>query len=94
MFPIFSETQYLLSPLSNRPPEKQPNPHDDTETSNRLDGVDAIGKFLGISVRRVRYARETGSLPIRKVKGIGIYAFKTELLSAMTADGTLPGAAV
>jgi len=28
-----------------------------------LDGVDAIAKYLGWNIRKVRYARETGRLP-------------------------------
>jgi hypothetical protein len=57
-----------------------------------LGGVNAIVTFLGHpwTVRRVRYARETRALPIRVKRGIGLFAFKTELLAALRAPDSLP----
>jgi hypothetical protein len=54
-----------------------------------LEGVDAIAKYLGWNIRKVRYARETGALPIRVKPGIGLYAFKSEILAALKSPGTL-----
>jgi hypothetical protein len=57
-----------------------------------LGGAEAIAKFLGEpwTVRRVRYARELGALPIRMKRGIGLYALKSELCTALTAEDSLP----
>lgn len=57
-----------------------------------LEGVDAIVAFLGPmwTRRKVRYARTSGALPIRKKSGIGVYAFKSELTSALKSPDTLP----
>lgn len=54
-----------------------------------LDGVAAIATFMGWTVRKVRYARETGALPIRAKHGIGLYAFKSELIAALKTPDTL-----
>ena len=54
-----------------------------------LQGVDAIADFLGTTPRRVRYARETRSLPIRHKRGFGIYALKSELLDSLRDDDSL-----
>jgi hypothetical protein len=54
-----------------------------------LEGVDAIAKYLGWNIRKVRYARETGALPIRVKHGIGLYAFKSEILAALKSPDTL-----
>ena len=54
-----------------------------------LDSVAAIAKFLGWSARKVRYARETGALPIRVKSGVGLYAFKSEILAALKTPDTL-----
>lgn len=44
-----------------------------------LDGVDEILDHLGkkFNERRIRYARETGALPIRMKPGLGLYAFRS-----------------
>lgn len=59
-----------------------------------LSGIEAIAEFLGNAwnPRKVRYARETKALPIRMKPGIGIYAFKSELLAALRLPDSLPGA--
>jgi len=54
-----------------------------------LGGVDEIAQFLGWSARKVRYARETGALPIRVKNGVGLYAFKSEILAALKSPDTL-----
>jgi hypothetical protein len=54
-----------------------------------LEGVDAIAKYLGWNTRKVRYARETGALPIRVKSGVGLYAFKSEILAALKTPDTL-----
>ena len=53
-------------------------------------GGKAIGQFLGMSIRKVLYACEARALPIRYKKGVGVYAFKSELLAALKNPGTLP----
>jgi hypothetical protein len=58
-------------------------------TRDYLDGVEAIASYLGWSVRKVRYARETGALPIRSKPGVGLYAFKSELVKALKKPDTL-----
>ena len=58
-------------------------------TSDYLDGVEAIANYLGWSVRKVRYAREIRALPIRAKAGIGLYAFKSELIAALKTPDTL-----
>ena len=54
-----------------------------------LEGVDAIAKYLGWNARKVRYAREIGALPIRVKNGVGLYAFKSEILAALKTPDTL-----
>lgn len=54
-----------------------------------LEGVDAIARYLGWNARKVRYARETGALPIRVKNGVGLYAFKSEILAALKTPDTL-----
>jgi hypothetical protein len=54
-----------------------------------LGSVAAIATFLGWSVRKVRYARETRALPIRVKSGVGLYAFKSEILAALKTPDTL-----
>jgi hypothetical protein len=54
-----------------------------------LEGVDAIAKYLGWNARKVRYARESGALPIRVKSGVGLYAFKSEILAALKTPDTL-----
>jgi hypothetical protein len=47
---------------------------------DRLDGAEAIASYLGWTARRVTYMREKNtSCPIRKLPGLGLYAFKSEL---------------
>ena len=57
-----------------------------------LDGVEAITGYLGDgwNERRIRHARTTGALPIRKKQGIGVYAFKSELTAALRGTDSLP----
>jgi hypothetical protein len=67
----------------------------DAAMNEYLGGVPAIARFLGWPARKVRYARETGALPIRVKTGVGLYAFKSELIAALKTTGTLgqnPGA--
>lgn len=54
-----------------------------------LGSIMEISKFLGWTTRKVRYARETGALPIRVKNGVGLYAFKSELLAALKTPDTL-----
>lgn len=54
-----------------------------------LEGINAIAKYLGWNTRKVRYARETGALPIRVKSGVGLYAFKSEILAALKTPDTL-----
>jgi hypothetical protein len=64
----------------------------DTEPSlveDYIEGVEAIAVFLGWNARKVRYARETGALPIRVKSGVGLYAFKSEILAALKTLDTL-----
>ena len=61
----------------------------ETAMKEYLGGVPAIAKFLGWPVRKVRYARETGALPIRVKTGVGLYAFKSELIAALKTPATL-----
>jgi hypothetical protein len=64
--------------------------HASTELGNEyLEGVDAIAKYLGWNARKVRYARESGALPIRVKSGVGLYAFKSEILAALKTPDTL-----
>ena len=57
--------------------------------SDYLEGVESIAAFLGWNARKVRYARETGALPIRVKSGVGLYAFKSEIVAALKAPDTL-----
>jgi hypothetical protein len=59
------------------------------EIADCLGGVEAIAKFLGWPIRKVRYARETGALPIRVKPGVGLYAFKSEIVAALKTPDTL-----
>lgn len=61
--------------------------------SDYLEGVDEIATFLGPkwTERKVYYARELKTLPIRRKNGIGLYAFKSELLAALKSPETLVG---
>lgn len=56
-----------------------------------LEGAGAIARFLGPpwTERKVFYAREVKALPIRRRPGIGLYAFKSELLAALKDPETL-----
>ena len=57
----------------------------------RLDGVKAIGDYIGKSERWVYQARERGwSVPIRKRDGLGYYAFPDELDAWLNDPETLP----
>lgn len=69
----------------------------DMPRGDYLEGAVAIAAFLQRELgsdlwteRRVRHARDTGTLPIRKKDGIGLYAFGHELLGALKAPETLP----
>jgi hypothetical protein len=58
-----------------------------------LDGVAAIVDFLGgaWNERKIRYAKDHNTLPIRQLGADGkVYAFKSELTSALKAPATLP----
>ena len=56
-----------------------------------LEGAASIAAFLGPTwnERKVYHARELGTLPIRRKAGIGLYAFRSELLAALKAPDTL-----
>lgn len=56
-----------------------------------LGGATAIAEFLGSgwTARKVYHARESGALPIRRRRGLGIYAFKSELTTALRDPATL-----
>jgi len=58
-------------------------------TDDYLEGVEDIAAFMGWTIRKVRYARETGALPICVKHGIGLYAFKSELIAALKTPDTL-----
>ncbi len=62
------------------------------QADDYVQGATAIASFLGPSwtPRQVFHARETGALPIRKKRGIGIYAFKSELVAGLRDPTTLP----
>ena len=59
--------------------------------NDRLDGADEIAAFLGKcwTADRVYHVRRRRGLPIRKLPGAGIYAFKSELLAALKSQETL-----
>jgi hypothetical protein len=61
-------------------------------SDDMLIGVGSIVEHLGDlwTARKVRYARETGALPIRMKRGIGLYAFNTELCAALHGPDSLP----
>ncbi len=61
----------------------------DSAASDLLMGVNVIARYLGITKRQVRYARETGSLPIRHKRGFGLYALKSELLDSLKDSDSL-----
>jgi hypothetical protein len=62
----------------------------DTLAHDYLEGVSAIAAFLGWSERKVYHVRERGgSCPIRKREGVGIYAFKSELITWLKCEETL-----
>jgi len=66
----------------------------DLVADEMVKGPEEIAKFLttlGASwtVRQVYHARTAGALPIRKLSGFGIYAFKSELVAALKAPKTL-----
>ncbi len=56
-----------------------------------LEGADDIAAFLGPrwNSQKVYHARRLMTLPIRRKAGIGLYAFKSELLDALKAPETL-----
>ncbi|MHB8283859.1 MAG: hypothetical protein ACYDD1_04205, partial [Caulobacteraceae bacterium] len=56
-------------------------------------GADEIARVLGWKARQVYSVREAGEdAPIRKRKGVGIYAFKSELVAWLKASESLPRA--
>lgn len=61
-------------------------------SDDMLNGVEQIVEFLGDqwNPRRVRYAREKRALPIRVKPGLGLYAFKSELIAALHSPDGLP----
>ena len=66
-------------------------PHDGGLYGDYLEGAQAIARYLGPpwTERKVYHARETNALPIRRKQGIGLYAFKSELLAALKSPDTL-----
>ena len=79
-----SGTEFSNAPIDNTISDAQRNFQDDY-----LGSVMEISNFLGWTARKVRYARETGALPIRVKNGVGLYAFKSELLAALRTPDTL-----
>jgi hypothetical protein len=79
-----SDTEFSNAAIDNTISDAQRNFQDDY-----LGSVLEISKFLGWTARKVRYARETGALPIRVKSGVGLYAFKSELLAALKTPDTL-----
>ena len=64
---------------------------DFTLAADMLEGATSIAAFLGWKDRKVYQAREQGwSTPIRKRDGVGLYAFKSELVAWLRDDVTLP----
>lgn len=59
-------------------------------SDDMIVGTDRIAQFLGWTKRQVLYAREQKALPIRFRRGVGIYAFKSELVAALKAGDSLP----
>jgi len=64
---------------------------DGSVSEDILEGADEIAKFLGKrwNASRVRTAKHRGWLPIHKRRGIGLYAFKSELSSFLRATESL-----
>lgn len=61
-----------------------------TQTDDRLDGANAIASYLGWPARKVYKARECGwRVPIRKLEGMGLYAFRSELDAWLKSPDTL-----
>lgn len=58
-----------------------------------LEGAGAIATFLGgvWDEKKVYHARRMAMLPIRKLRGSLVYAFKSEMEAAMRAPEALPG---
>ena len=56
-----------------------------------LDGAAAIAQFLGPAwtERKVYHARETNALPVRRKSGLGLYAFRSELIASLLDPVTL-----
>ena len=77
-------------------PVTSEGPSQTAESVDYLDGIDAIAEFLSETLgrpwtpRQARYARETGALPIRMKRGVGVYAFRSELLAALRGPDSLP----
>ena len=65
-------------------------PHPDTIADDLLEGAPAIAHFLGWEPRKVYRARNEGwTIPLRKRQGLGIYAFKSELVAWLRDEATL-----
>lgn len=57
---------------------------------DKIEGADAIAAYLRWKPRRVYQAREQGwCAPIRRRRGMGLYAFKSELDAWLKAEDTL-----
>ena len=89
-----SETDSSISAVSAPHSNNRTEPRCNTAIrEDYLEGAPAIAAFLGQdwTERRIYRARDTGALPIRRRAGIGIYAFRSELVAALTDPKTLPG---
>jgi hypothetical protein len=65
----------------------------DNIADDMLVGAEEIARVLGWKARQVYAIREVGGdAPVRKRKGLGLYAFKSELVAWLTASETLPHA--
>lgn len=63
----------------------------DTIAADLLQGADAIAEYLGgkWNSNKVYIAKSRRTLPIRSMEGMGVYAFKSELRTALMAPETL-----
>ena len=60
----------------------------ETLADDLLTGREAIGRFLGWEGRRVSRVAEAGGTPIKKIRGVGIVASKTALISFFRGDSS------
>jgi hypothetical protein len=92
------QTEQKCSVIPTAMRSQEQNPSDTSDVSDALpfetdylDGASEIAKFLGPAwtERKVYHARETNALPIRRKRGLGLYAFRSELVTALKDPVTL-----